>query len=168
MRSATSLGLLLICLAPFACRTTGPPVSPPPVNAVLSDSMTTYGDADRGHRGYPSDTRLTARCRSSDTFAKRKRGNWVTEWYVVRCDVVSVDRGTWPDAELSFICSARFPTPESGITISFVWLYPPGKVWIFELDTGRHPALIVDRYEPPNRDPEAAVTEEQGRAVDAP
>jgi len=155
MRSAASLGLLLICLAPLACRTTGPPVPPPPppVNAVLSDSMTIYGYADRGHRGYSGDTRLTARCRSSDTLAKRKRGNWVTEWYVVCFDVVSVDRGTWPEPEMSFTCSARSPTPESGIMLSIPpWPYMPGKVWIFELDTEPHPALIVNQYAPPNRE----------------
>lgn len=153
MRRTASLGLLLIFLAPLACRTTGPPVPPPPVTAVLSDSMTTYGHADRGHRGYSGDTRLTARCRSSDTFAKRKRGNWVTEWYVVRFDVVSVDSGTWPDAELSFTCSTRLPTPESGIMVNFLpWPYLPGKVWIFELDTRPHPALIVTQYAPPNRE----------------
>lgn len=154
MRRTVSLGLLLIFIVPLACRTTSPPVPPPPVNAAFAESIAVHDVGNQGHRGPFGDTRLTVRCRSYDKFAERKRGDWVTEWYVVRCDVISVDRGTWSHAELSFICSARVPHPESGITLGIVWLYPPGKVWIFELDTRCHPALIVARYGPPDREQE--------------
>ena len=149
MRRRASLGLLLIFVAPLACRTTGPPVPPPPVNAAFAESVAIHDVGDQGHRGPLGDTRLTVRCRSYDKFAERTRGDWITTWYVVRCDVISVDRGKWPDAELSFTLSARLPTLESGIMLQVVWLYPPGKVWVFELDTRRHPAVIVARYEPP-------------------
>jgi len=169
MRRAVSLGMLLIFLAPLACRTTGPPVRPPPFNAVLSDSMTIYGRAYRSDDGAAGDTRVTARCRSCDSFAKRKRGDWVTTWYVARFDVVSVDSGTWPNAELSFICSACLPTIESGIMINIPpWPYMPGRVWIFELDTKPRPALIVDQYAPLNSEPEAAAPGEQRRVVEPP
>jgi hypothetical protein len=150
MRRTASLGLLLILLGPLACRSTGPPVPPPPVNAVFGESIATHDVGDQGHRGPLGDTRLTVRCRSYDKFAERKRGDWITTWYVVRCDVVSVDCGTWPDAELSFTCGAKVPTPESGIMLDIVWLYPPGKVWVFELDTRSQPARIVGRYAPPD------------------
>ena len=154
MSRTASLALGLIFLAPLACRTTGPPVPPPPVNAAFAESIAIHDVGGQGHSGPSGDTRLTVRCRSYDKFAERKRGDWITTWYVVRCDVLSVDRGTWPHAELSFTCGVSWPTPESGIMVQAEWLYPPGKIWVFELDTRRHPALIVARYESPDREQE--------------
>ena len=147
----TQIALGLTCGLMFGGCRSGPPTPKPPVNAVLAPTVSIYGQARYLNQERPTgDTRLRARVRSSDEYAQRKRNrNWVVHWYAVRLDVLAVERGTWSEPTLSFVVSDMWPTLESGILVyTLPWPYRPGVEWVFELDTSRKPAVIVDQLEP--------------------
>ena len=156
------------------CRANGPPVPPEPwpvVNAVLPQLMPLYegyagGDEAGGMGGAApdaaqkpdagnasgaepgpdavGDTRVVARCCGCENFWQKTRGNWEYTWMVVRFDVEAVERGTWPDATLSFICWDSWPTPESGIMVDKLpWPYCKDARFAFDLDTSQKPPLVV-------------------------
>jgi hypothetical protein len=73
-------------------------------------------------------------------------------WDAVRLDVLTIERGAWPEPTLSFVVSSEGPTLElikSGTIVDpRLWPYRTGVEWVFELDTSQRPALIVDQLEP--------------------
>ncbi|HNQ21979.1 MAG TPA: hypothetical protein PKK06_02685 [Phycisphaerae bacterium] len=153
-------------LAATGCRSSGPPRPPQPwpaVNAAVPDFLPLHGHYVRGDdAGVASpdepvagaDTRVVARCRGSDSFWQKIRGDWEYTWVVARFDVESVERGSWPDPTLSFICWEIWPTLESGITVSKPpWPYWKDARFAFELDKTQEPPLIVGQktmYDPRN------------------
>jgi hypothetical protein len=136
------VALLVLLLAQFlvaGCDANKPPYPAPAVNANLDKHAALYG-----RTGKTGDTVLLTRCRSCEKFGERTHGNWIHTWLVARFDVLAVEQGTWPEAELSFICRDAWPTPESGIMVSKLpWPYRANATLRFWLDTTRQPALVV-------------------------
>jgi hypothetical protein len=80
----------------------------------------------------------------STDYAAKVRGDWDHTWSVVVYDVLAVEQGAWPPAEISFICEDKWPTPESGMVIDQQELrFMPGDVRAFFLDVSRTPTLIL-------------------------
>jgi len=161
-RTCVAIAFVAACasgvLSLVGCRTSGPPRPPgplPAVNATVPNDVAVYFDcpADSDPN---ADTRVVARCRGSEEFWKKTRGNWEYTWGVVRCDVLTVERGTWPDATVSFLCWDAWPTPESGIMVSKPpWPYFKDTILVFDLDTTQHPARVLGQVirHDPRRDP---------------
>jgi len=102
------------------------------------------------------DVVLVGRCVSREEYARTQEGDWIAGWYIVRIEMISVEKGEWdkpmgPDTDdgpaavgLSFVERDEWPTPESGILTSpRFWPYEPGNVLVFTLDTRTAPARIV-------------------------
>jgi hypothetical protein len=151
IRSAT-LGLMsALLLGQGACRTTGPPVTPPPHNAVLLHDLLLAERPDLASRAPVVDARVLARCRSWREFGQRRRGDQVESWQLIVCDVLRVEHGSWSESELSFIYCETGPAYWDG-TIDMAQLpqFHRGAEWIFELDTRARPAVIVHQLAPPS------------------
>lgn len=119
-----------------------PPSPAPPVNAAVDSYAAIYRDF-RPTADNSADV-VVGRCASSKEFAKKRKGNWEDHWFVVRIDILSVEEGTWPEPEVSFICADSWPTPESGIMLGkAAWPYRAGVRMRFWLDTKSSPARIV-------------------------
>jgi len=126
----------------------GMPAPPVAVNAELVD----FYDSRRGH----GDTVIVGRCVSCQEYATKTQGDWVHYWYVVRVEMISLEKGQWdkpmsldwPDGPapigLSFVAHDSWPTPESGILVDqLMWPWREGTVHAITLDTTVTPALIV-------------------------
>lgn len=91
-----------------------------------------------------TDTVVLARCRALTEIQRRRRGDWFHSRWLAQYDVLDVESGTWPEAELSFTYDEASPTPESGIMlmarVAFFRLGEPRRFW---LDTRTQPATIV-------------------------
>ncbi len=125
------------------------PVPPHRINAVLGAGVSIRGTSPYDAPLKAGDTRVAARYRSSKVYAERRRGDWITGYHLVRFDVVRVERGGWSDPDVTFTCTSRWPTVESGIVLSVMpWPYKPGAEWVFELDTTEAPACIVNLLPP--------------------
>jgi hypothetical protein len=140
--SAAAGGLLALP----GCHSGGVPRPPgplPAVNAALPNDVPVYVDCP-ANNDPNADTRVVARCRGSANFWKTTRGDWEYTWAVVGCDVLTVERGTWPDATLSFLAWDSWPTLESGILVNKQpWPYFKDVVLAFDLDTTPHPAHVL-------------------------
>lgn len=137
-------------LAAAGCHSSGPPRpwgALPAVNAALRDHVPVYVD-----RAADGDARVVARCRGCEEFWKTRRGDWEYTWVVARFDVLTVERGSWPDPTLSFVCWDAWPTIESGIMVyKHPWPYRKDVTLAFDLDTTQHPARVIGqvvRYDP--------------------
>jgi len=92
-------------------------------------------------------TVVVARCTEVRQYATVRRGNWDFTWVLVACDVIGVERGTWPHPRVVFRCYDTWPTPESGIMV---------KKAPFPFAEGRVVALALK----PEADPPQVVAEE--------
>jgi len=143
------------CLVAAGCHASGPSRPPgalPAVNAALPDHVPLYDDG-----AVEGDTRVVARSRGCEEFWKKRRGDWEYTWLVARFDVLTVERGSWPDPTLSFVCWDAGPTLESGILLyTRPWPYRKGVTLAFDLDTTQHPARVIGQVV--RHDPFAAPT----------
>jgi len=143
------------CLAVARCHVSGPPRpwgASPVVNAALPNDVPLYDD-----RAADGDTRVVARSRGCEEFWKKRRGDWEYTWLVARFDVLKVERGSWPDPTLSFVCWDAGPTLESGILLyTRPWPYRKGVTLAFYLDTTQRPARVIGQVV--RHDPFAAPT----------
>jgi len=119
-----------------------PPSPVPSVNAAVDSYAAVY----RHFRPTADNSAVVVvgRCGSSKGFAKKRKGNWEDHWFVIRFDVLRVEKSTWSAPEVSFICADSWPTPESGIMLKkAAWPYRAGVRMRFWLDTKSSPARIV-------------------------
>jgi hypothetical protein len=129
------IGLLMIACGLFGCDIEPAlPPGAPSVNAWLAENGGTL----------VADAVVRARCRRGDVFGERRRGDWITTWYLVECDVTAVERGSWTAGRLVFVAQDAWPTVESGIMVDKApWPYRPGAELRFGLNSSSGRALIV-------------------------
>ncbi len=148
--SASRTFLTAVVLAAFllvGCSKSQPPVEPqppsPPVspNACLSTDF--KHELDKSVASNPNVAIVVATVRSADDFAVRGDGRWDTHWYLVKLDVVTVEKGPWSDKNISFVYKDQWPDPRSGIRVDMVFPYRVGATFAFALDTSTKPATIL-------------------------
>lgn len=133
-----------VCVACFlstlsACRAANPTVA-----ARLAP------DATANKLAATADTVVLARCRALTEIQRRRRGNWFHSRWLAQYDVITVESGNWPAAELSFTYDEASPTPESGIMLmAQVASFRVGAPRRFWLDTHTQPATIVAHADVP-------------------
>jgi len=130
------LVLLLLVLGGCGC----PPLPPEPVNARLPDHAAIYVD-----RPGAGDVVVVGRCTSSTEYAVTSQGDWNHHWYLVRVELLVVEKGRWDDSRgLTFIAVDGWPKPESGIVLDKApWPYRTGRVYAFTLSTASKPPLVA-------------------------
>jgi hypothetical protein len=112
-----------------------PPVPPKPCNATWSKPGQTVA----------GDTVVIARCQGADQYTQTPAGkNWVYEWYRVSMDVLTIERGTFIQKEISFVYPDFWPTPKSGIMIDKdVFPFAKGYIFAVTLKTNAQTVTVV-------------------------
>jgi len=89
-------------------------------------------------------TVVVARCTEVRQYATVRRGDYDFLWYLVACDVIDVERGTWPHDRVVFRCYDTWPTPESGIMLGKgPFPFAEGRVVAMALETQGDPPRVV-------------------------
>jgi hypothetical protein len=91
------------------------------------------------------DAVVIARSRGAAIYATNSAGkDWVCNWYLVSLDVISVERGTWKDKDVTFVYPDEWPTRESGIMIDKeVFPFAKGRIFALTVKTNTMPATVV-------------------------
>jgi hypothetical protein len=91
------------------------------------------------------DAVVVTRCRGADEYAKTSAGkDWICHWYLVSMDVLSVERGSWIEKDVTFVYPDKCPTPESGIMLKgVVFPFAKGRIFALKLTTSSKPATVV-------------------------
>jgi len=132
------ISVLLISLVITGCANS-PPQPPEQLHAVFSRKPRTSLSIQE-----PYDTIIMASVDSNEEYAKKRKGDWITTWYLCKLNVLQVLAGEIPESTLNVRNAAAFPTPESGILLSIdPGPLQPGNLVAFWLDTRVKPYTIV-------------------------
>lgn len=108
--------ILFLCLATLCIllyrRQLAPPLPPEPLHAILSTQPRTRLGVTQQY-----DAIVLVSVDSVYEYETRKKGNWITHWYLCKTSVLQVFEGTVSETNLNVRFSDAWPTPESGIIL---------------------------------------------------